>query len=181
MSQKRTSALSLGNSLKILKNLHKDKEYSLLSSGSPRAALNKALHSLLPLWGPLPDLRLSKSLNGSCFLSATQQVCEKPWSQEQPWPKNEIRGRAAGLGISSASLISPEHTSTARQAQPLRPELQSTHRCLGPEREAAPTWALRQTAKTWASKKVSSEKKLSQDTYFGYSLTQSKYAGHSMP
>lgn len=138
MSQKRTSALSLGNSLKILKNLHKDKEYSLLSSGSPRAALNKALHSLLPLWGPLPDLRLSKSLNGSCFLSATQQVCEKPWSQEQPWPKNEIRGRAAGLGISSASLISPEHTSTARQAQPLRPELQSTHRCLGPEREAAP-------------------------------------------
>ena len=59
--------------------------------------------------------------------------------------------------------INPEHTSTARQAQPLRAESQSTQRSLSPwsrKRSHLPRGALRQTAKTWASEKVSSEKKL---------------------
>lgn len=61
-----------GDISQIFKNLHKLKEYSLFPSSSTRAASDKALNSLHPFWGPPPDPRLSRRLNSSCSLSATQ-------------------------------------------------------------------------------------------------------------
>lgn len=59
--------------------------------------------------------------------------------------------------------INPEHTCTAHQAQTLRAESQRTQHSSSPrsqKRSHLTRGALRQTAKTWASEKVSSEEKL---------------------
>ena len=161
-----------GDISQVFKNLHKNKEYSLLFSSSTRAASDKALNSFHPFWGPPPDPRLSKHLNGSCFLSATQ----KPWCQEQPWPKNEIWGRAAGLGVSSA----PPDQSWAHFYSPSSPATEgriTEHTALivtlVPKEKPPPTWSAETDSQDMGLRKgFIWEETHSQDTYLGYSLTE---------
>lgn len=72
----------------------------------------------------------------AAFFQPLNRYARSRGARNNPGQRMKYEAEQQDLESALHPLINPEHTSTARQAQPLRAELQRTQCRLGPEREA---------------------------------------------